>query len=103
MSTHRPAHEVELYRDGDAYSVIVDLPDFDREDVEVRFHDGRLHVEGEHLDPDDGQRAIFNRHVGLPKLVDVENIEATFEDGILEVTLPIAGEDIVRGVTVDVE
>ena len=103
MTKHHPEKEVELYRDDGAYTVIVDLPDFEREDVDVRWHDGRLHVEAEHVTTEEGRTRVFHRHLGLPKRIDVEGIGATFEDGVLEVHLPIAGDDRSHGTTVDVE
>lgn len=103
MTHHHPAHEVELYRDDDVYTVIVDLEGFDRGDVEVSFHDGRLHVEAEHVDAAEGRNRVVHRHVGVPKTIDVEDITATMTDGVLEVTLPIVGDGDVHGVPIDVE
>jgi HSP20 family protein len=103
MTKHHPEKPVELYRDDDAYVVIVDLPGFDREDIDVHWHDGRLHVEAEHLTTEAGRTQVVHRHLGLPRQIDVDGISATFEEDVLEVHLPIEGEGRPRGTSVDVE
>ncbi|MDG5778500.1 Hsp20/alpha crystallin family protein [Haloarculaceae archaeon H-GB2-1] len=90
MTDHRPAHEVELYRDGDAYVVILELPGFDREDVDLRWQNRHLHVSAEHTaDGDDEKRTVYHRDVGIPKDIVEDDITASFENDVLEVTLPI--------------
>jgi HSP20 family protein len=103
MTGHKPAHEVELYRDGDAYVVIVELPGFDSEDVDLRWQNGHLHVAAERDGVDDGKHVVYHRDVGVPKSVRVDDISATFEDGVLEVTLPLQEADDRSGTRIDVE
>lgn len=100
MTDHKPAHEVELYKREDAYDVYVDLPGYDAGDVDVRWHDGRLHVGAERHDGDETR--VFNRDVSVPRAVDDEAISAAFEDGVLEVTLPIASDGSRPGTTIEV-
>ena len=92
MTKHRPAHEVELYRDGAVYTVIVSLPDVEAADLDLRWHDGALHVtvEADHVMSDPS--GVFHRRVGVPREIDADGIEATLDEGVLEVKLPIAGE-----------
>jgi HSP20 family protein len=77
MTDHVPHHEVELFREGEGYAVYVDLPGYDREDVTVRWHDGRLHVAAEQST--DGGTRTYSRHVSLPRPVDADRITATFD------------------------
>jgi len=86
--THHPDHEVELFREEEAYEVCVDLPGYERPDISVRWHDGRLHVEAERRE--DGSTRVYNRTVSLPGEIDAKAITAAYEDGVLEVRLPIA-------------
>ncbi|MBX0322806.1 Hsp20/alpha crystallin family protein [Halomicroarcula sp. F13] len=88
MVTHHPAKGVELYREDGAFVVLVELSEFDREDVDLRWHDRRLHVEAERHEPGERSR-VFHRSVGLPRPIREADITATIEDGVLEVTLPI--------------
>lgn len=82
----------------DRFEVCVDLPGVKLEDVRVELEEDHLTISGrrESVKRDDGknyhriERAYgeFGRTVLLPKVVDPEAIEATYEDGVLRVTLP---------------
>lgn len=89
MTRHRPENEIELYRDGDEYVVLFELPGYDPSDFDVRWRDRRLHVSAEHLN-EAGRRQVYHRSMGLPKSIDEDGIEATYEDDVLEVRLPIS-------------
>ncbi|WP_459194618.1 Hsp20/alpha crystallin family protein [Halosimplex sp. J119] len=99
--THHPDHEVELYRDDDAYEVYVDLPGYDREDIDLRWHDGRLHVAAEHR-TDDGETRVYNHDVSVPRSVDAESITADYDDDVLTVRLPITDDGSRPGTRIDV-
>ena len=88
MTRHHPAKEVELYRENDEYVVLFDLPGYDPADVDVRWRDRRLHVSAEHHGEGD-RKGVYHRSVGVPKSIDEDGIDAAYEDGVLEVTLPI--------------
>jgi HSP20 family protein len=85
--THHPDHEVELFRDDGAYEVCVDLPEYGREDIDLRWHNGRLHVAADRCDED-----AYDRRLSVPGAVDEEAIEATYRDDVLTVRLPVVGE-----------
>ncbi|WP_276273819.1 Hsp20/alpha crystallin family protein [Haloarcula litorea] len=88
MPTHHPDKGVELYREDDAFVVLVELAGYDRDDVDLRWRDRRLHVEAEHREP--GERTkVFHRSVGLPRAVREDEISATLADGVLTVRLPV--------------
>ncbi|MFB6150378.1 MAG: Hsp20/alpha crystallin family protein [Haloarculaceae archaeon] len=90
MTDHHPRHEVELYRTGDVYEVYVDLPGYERADIDVRWHDGRLHVTAENCEV--GETCVVHRDLGVPHAVDGDAISASYHDDVLEIHLPIAGE-----------
>jgi HSP20 family protein len=100
VTDHTPDHEVELFKREDAYEVYVRLPGYDSEDIDVRWHESRLHVAAEHHEG--GETSVFNRHVSLPRAVAADAIDATFHDGVLEVVLPTTDDDERPGVHVDV-
>ena len=89
MTRHHPEKEVELHREGDDYVVLFELPEYDPEDFDVRWRDQRLHVSAEHHSGDERQQ-VYHRSVGLPRSVEEDGIDATYADGVLEVTLPIS-------------
>lgn len=97
MTKHHPAHEVELYRDGANYTVYVEFSDVDSEDLAVWWQDGTLHVSAEPPHVYEDPSSIYHRQIGLPKAIDEEGITASFDDGVLEVSLPIVGERATRG------
>ena len=101
MTRHRPHHEVELYREGESYVVIVEPPGAATEDVDVDWIDGHLSVTGEVSRGK--RRQVVSRRLSVPKEIDPPSIAARFDDGVLEVTLPIVGEGQRKGISVEVE
>ena len=90
---------LETFRRGDDLVVRADLPGLRKEDVEVEIDDGVLTISGERTDEqvenrDDFYRSErryghFHRALVLPEGITGETCEATFKDGVLEVTMPM--------------
>ncbi len=80
------------------YLISVDLPGVKENDIKVDVHLGQLTISGERSyenKKENGQSKFFERSFGrftrsftLPSEVDGENIEARFENGVLEVYVP---------------
>jgi HSP20 family protein len=80
------------------------LPGFTPEDVEIRVQDGALEIRGERQesieDEDKSRRGYlvrqsverFFRRIMLPNDVDKDNVQASFEDGVLRVVVPFTEE-----------
>jgi HSP20 family protein len=89
--------QVETFRRGDKIVVRADLPGLRKEDVKVELDDNVLSIAGErsdeHEDTRDGfyrsERSYgqFYRAVTLPEGVDGKQCEATFKNGVLEITI----------------
>ncbi len=86
-------------REGEfAYHIEADLPGVKKEDITVDVKDNMLTISGERnhkkeVKKDDYYKlessyGKFNRSFTLPKSVDAENIQASCEDGVLEVVIP---------------
>jgi HSP20 family protein len=83
---------------GDRFEVTLDLPGLEPDDVHVTFEDGMLTVTGKrHFESEDSgdtwhriERSFgtFARSIRLPQTADTEKIEATFDKGVLTVTVP---------------
>lgn len=92
---------LDLYESGDHLIAVVELPGMLKEDIEISLHDGTLTVSGERKrESTNGEKAqrteryvgAFRRSIALPTHVDPSKVNATYEDGILRVTLPKAEE-----------
>jgi HSP20 family protein len=82
----------------DRFDVTVDLPGLEPGDVNVTFEDGMLSITGkrEFSAEDRGETwhriersfGTFARSMRLPQTADTERIEATFDKGVLTVSVP---------------
>ena len=83
---------------GEAFEVTIDVPGFDRDEIDVRLAEDTLTITATHeheAETDEGafihrERAhrTLTRSVDLPASVDETAIEATLTNGVLTVTLP---------------
>ncbi|MFB6353155.1 MAG: Hsp20/alpha crystallin family protein [Halobacteriales archaeon] len=94
--------DYELYEEDDDFVLNVDMPGFDREDIQVSWDEGRLFIWAEHEDDGRGRRKSFRRTFRLPKEIEPEEINAHYRNGVLEVRLPILGTRI-RGTEIEVQ
>jgi HSP20 family protein len=77
----------------------VDLPGMKKEDIHVEVADGQLAISGERKQEREEKKdnvyrsereyGSFYRAVPLPEDVKPEDIQATFADGVLEVSIPL--------------
>ena len=91
----------------------VDLPGIKKEDVSVEVTDGHLALSGErkreteekndNLYHSEREYGSFYRAVPLPEGVKLEDVKATFADGVLEVSVPLSArpQPQVRKVQID--
>ncbi len=82
----------------DAYHIDVDLPGVKKEDISIDVEGNTLSISGKRESKVETKEqnyykvessyGKFQRSFTLPKEVDVENIRAACEDGVLEVIIP---------------
>jgi HSP20 family protein len=82
----------------DAYLVTVELPGVEAEDLEITLEDGLLTIQGErHFAHDSSEQQFhrverrygaFRRSITLPAQVQAEQIEASFDNGVLQILVP---------------
>jgi len=92
------APQVETFRRENNLVVRADLPGLTKDNVNVDVEDDMLMISGERTDENRDERddyyrsertyGRFFRAVQLPDGVDPDKVEATFKDGVLEVTIP---------------
>jgi HSP20 family protein len=91
----------ELHEEDDEFVLAINLPGFQRDNIDVAWDDGVLNIAAEQEDPDRGRRRAYRRQFRFPRRVDPDGIEATYRNGVLEVRLPIA-ETGTRGQSIEV-
>jgi HSP20 family protein len=82
----------------DAYLVTVELPGVEPDDLEITLEDGLLTIQGErHFAHDSTEQQFhrverrygaFRRSITLPAQVQAEQIEASFDNGVLQIMVP---------------
>ena len=93
---------VDVFERGDDLVLRAEFPGVERDDIDVRVEDHTLTLHAERkreADFEDKNAFIRERTYGvltrrfdLPETVDASRIDASFKNGVLEVTLPKADE-----------
>jgi len=104
------APAVEVFEKEDKYVVRADLPGVKEEDIDVSIEGDTLTIKGKKESESEVKEesyyccerfyGSFYRSIALPSTVDAKKIEASYEDGVLEVSLPKAAEVKPKKVTV---
>jgi len=107
------APKIESFMEDGKMIVRADLPGVDPDDVEVSITGDMLTVRGarqareEQKGRDFLHREVrygnFERTVTLPKGIKTEDIRASYQNGVLELTIPIPKESSTRKVPIEVE
>jgi HSP20 family protein len=102
VSTPAWAPALDIAERKDAYLVTVDLPGVKLDDLETTLEDGLLTIQGErHFTNDASDQnfhrverryGTFRRSITLPAHVMADEIEASIEDGVLQILVPKAEE-----------
>jgi HSP20 family protein len=105
------APTMDVRETDDHFEVAVDLPGLEPDDVSVTFEDGVLAISGkreissERSDQTyhriERSYGSFARSLRLPRTADGERIEASFDKGVLTVTVPKA--EIAKPRTIEVK
>ena len=103
---------MDLYRSGDHYVLHADLPGVDPGSVDVNVENGLLTIRAERSErTEEGVQWIsserftgtYQRQLSLGEDIDAESIRATYANGVLTVTLPVAERAKPRKVSISVE
>lgn len=97
-STPAPEQEplIDVRERDDKIVVLVQLPGVSKEDVEVEVVGQELHLSV------DKERCQFQREISLPCMVQAKGAEASYRNGVLEVTLHKRAPRRKKGVKVSV-
>jgi HSP20 family protein len=103
---------MDLYRSGDHYVLHADLPGVDPGSVDVGVENNTLTIKAERSErTEDGVQWIsserftgtYMRQLALGDGIDADKITATYENGVLTVSLPVAERAKPRRVSVSVQ
>lgn len=92
------APRTDLVETDNAYRLHLDVPGMTKEDININLQNNTLSVSGTRAaaQTDEGDEYVrvertfgnFHRTFTLPEAVDADNIEATYNDGVLEINVP---------------
>jgi len=101
---------VDVVRRDEEVVLRADIPGIKPDEVKISVEDGVLTVSGEHEEKTSEEEGFFvrrerrygafSRSMTLPRGVKAEDIAATTEDGVLEVTIPLPQEDQTEAVEI---
>ena len=107
------APEIDVFARDNRLVTKVDLPGLKKEDVKVEVSDGYLSISGERKAESEETRddvyrcersyGSFYRAVPLPEGAKLEDVKATFANGVLEVSVPLPAKGETKPHTVTIE
>jgi HSP20 family protein len=93
--------------------VRADLPGISRDDLEVEVADNMLTLRGERRHEEEQQEegyyraersyGSFSRTIPLPEGVSTEDVKATFNDGVLEIRIPVPQQQTAQARRIQIE
>jgi HSP20 family protein len=102
LTTSSFAPAVDVYEDEHQVALKIEVPGIDEKDIDVRVENNTLTVHGERKiekeEKEENFRRVerqygsFTRSFTLPQTVDTENVSATYDKGVLKITLPKKAE-----------
>lgn len=111
----RPAFEgtnlaIDVHESDDAYTIVANLPGVNAEDIDINLHDNVLSigVEINRQEREENERTLIeerfygklSRSFRLPQPVDNDHVEASYDNGVLTLTLPKTEEAQPRRIAV---
>ena len=88
---------VDIYEDDQTLHIDVELPGFEQKQISATLEDGQLHLQAQrdqdketkedHYYLRERSSGKWQRSIKLPIEVEPDNVQATYKDGLLKVTL----------------
>jgi HSP20 family protein len=107
------APPMEVFQRGNEMVVRADLPGLSPDDVQIDVEDGVLTISGERRNTNEDRQegfyrsersyGAFARSIALPEGVDEDQVNARYEHGVLEVTVPLPQQQRQRGKRVQIQ
>ncbi len=104
--------KADVRETADSYILDMDLPGFSDKDVEINLKDKVLSISSKKEEKTEEKKqgewlvrernsVSFCRRFSLPQDIDVENISAEFENGVLTVNIPRKAETQTKQITIN--
>jgi HSP20 family protein len=105
---------VDLYQDKNAFTIRAEMPGFRKEDIAVEVENDVLTVTGHQKNATNSeqkeqtantatQERRISRAISLPQNLDLDQIQAAYENGVLTVTLPKREEVKPKQIAIEVK
>jgi len=104
---------VDIYEEGNEVVLKTDLPGMKKEDIKVNLTENMLTISGERIKTEKIEKADYFRHertfgtferrFELPGDLDTEKIAAHYENGVLELRIPMKKEAEKKHVKISIE
>lgn len=101
---------LDVWESDQNYTIRATLPGFAIDDIHVTWHEGVLNISGDVKRPElpEGYQARisenfygnFSRSLTLPVAIDAENVETSYENGVLTLNLPKVPEAQPRQISI---
>ena len=101
---------IDISETDEQFQISAELPGMKKENIDVSLDNGRLSISGERKfeNKEEGKTyhrvetsyGSFNRSFQLPDNVDEESINATYEDGILNITIDKAEDKVKKKIEI---
>jgi len=106
-----PTPSIDLIENTDEIWVYIDLPGFKPEEIQLEGDPRTLHISATRpSELENGRNVLVNeriqqvdRVISLPTDVDMDQIEAVFEDGVCKITVPKQASERYREIEIHAE
>lgn len=104
------SHDIDVYQEDNNYIVEIELAGYKKEDIQLSYNNELLTIKAEHSEEknDENRKYVYRSrsHQSFTRQIRFNNIDgslidASYDHGILKVTLPIKGDhDVVNRIEV---
>jgi HSP20 family protein len=110
--TRQASMPMDAYRHGDSFVLHFDLPGVDPASIELTVERSSLtvtaerhwqQIEGDQIVASERRQGTFTRQLSLGDGLDTDRIEASYENGVLTLTVPVSEKSKPRRIEVSTE
>ena len=110
--TRQASVPMDAYRHGDSFVLHFDLPGVDPASIDLTVERNSLtvsaerhwqQIEGDQVVASEGRQGSFMRQISLGDGLDTDRIEASYENGVLTLTVPVSERSKPRRIDVSTE